>query len=329
MSKKIYRKKNAPKLKPEPLPEDEEPFAVDIDEVGQYITDLARFMAQQGFETEEEAKAFLVAFLDSDKPIPIFTPRTPLEKADAVIDQVWDIESSRTRVRLARKALSICKDCADAYVVLGNEARTAEEALKFYEQGVQAGERALGGEEAIAGYEARPWSSILIQPYMRARFYTAKTLVYLDRPKEAMQHLREMLRLSPSDSEGARYRLLPLLLDDGQIAEAETLLAAYDDEDNALWNYTRALVLFVRQGANRKATAVLREALDSNPHVPVYFLGRKRLRLELFEDMEVDEEGEAAVYALEMLHHWLWHEGAIEWLRQEAKRQGIRPFVHD
>ena len=39
------------------------------------------------------------------------------------------------RVQLAREALAICPDCADAYVLLAEHARSRKEALRLYEQG--------------------------------------------------------------------------------------------------------------------------------------------------------------------------------------------------
>ena len=52
--------------------------------------------------------------------------------------------SGPQQVRLARQALEISPDCADAYVLLAEHAETADEAQKLYEQGVAAGERAAG-----------------------------------------------------------------------------------------------------------------------------------------------------------------------------------------
>jgi len=48
-------------------------------------------------------------------------------------------------VELVRKALLVSADCADASVFLAEvTAGTLQEAIDFYRQGVEAGERALG-----------------------------------------------------------------------------------------------------------------------------------------------------------------------------------------
>jgi len=61
---------------------------------------------------------------------------TPLERAQDKMYEAWGVRSRKARLRLAREALDISPDCADAYVLLAEEtARTPDEALKLYEEG--------------------------------------------------------------------------------------------------------------------------------------------------------------------------------------------------
>jgi hypothetical protein len=57
-------------------------------------------------------------------------------------------------VTLAGQALELSADCADAYLLLAEEAESRAESLELLEQGVAAGERALGPEpfEEDVGY---------------------------------------------------------------------------------------------------------------------------------------------------------------------------------
>src|SRR5262245_19242237 len=73
-------------------------------------------------------------------------PSSPRARAQALLDQAFDSPEGPERVLLAQQALTAWPDCADAYVLLAEHARTRREALAFYEQGVAAGERALGPE---------------------------------------------------------------------------------------------------------------------------------------------------------------------------------------
>ena len=69
---------------------------------------------------------------------------TPLAKAQALIYRAFEEPDEQRRVQLAKDALAICADCADAYVLLAEHATSRKEARRLYEQGVAAGERALG-----------------------------------------------------------------------------------------------------------------------------------------------------------------------------------------
>lgn len=282
------------------------------------LADISRLLEEQEFESIDEANAFLQQLMASGQPLPAAEPQTPLEEAQAVMYVAWDASEKEQRIRLARKALSISKDCADAYVLLAEEsARSVEEAQELYEAGVQAGERALGAE-AFAEYEGHFWGVMETRPYMRAREGLADCLWRLDHRAEAIEHYEEMLRLNPGDNQGIRYTLLPCLLEEGRESEAEQLLRTYDEDVAAVWLYTRALLLFRQEGPSEEATARLQEALEVNPHVPGYLLGLRRLPRQLPPYMGLGDETEAAYYVAESNHLWLQQEGAMDWLRLVA-----------
>ena len=66
---------------------------------------------------------------------------TATAKAQDVMYDAWEQTTSRSRIALARKALGISPLCADAYVLLAEEAaRSIEEARDYYAKGVEAGE---------------------------------------------------------------------------------------------------------------------------------------------------------------------------------------------
>ncbi len=67
-----------------------------------------------------------------------------LLQAQDLMYEAFDARGAR-RAALAREALAISPDCADAYLLLAEEtASSVEEARELLEQGVAAGERALG-----------------------------------------------------------------------------------------------------------------------------------------------------------------------------------------
>src|SRR5438105_7171989 len=116
-------------------------------------------------------------------------------------DLMYDAFEARgaKRAALARRALTISPDCADAYLLLAEQtASSVEEARALLEQGVAAGERALGPQpfEDDIGFF---WGIIETRPYMRCRASLAEALWALGRREEAVEHLRELLRLNPND----------------------------------------------------------------------------------------------------------------------------------
>src|SRR4051794_14153240 len=66
-------------------------------------------------------------------------PNTPQGQAQELLFEAFEEDDSERRGELARQALAIWPDCADAYVLLAENSRTRKEALALYEQGVAAG----------------------------------------------------------------------------------------------------------------------------------------------------------------------------------------------
>jgi tetratricopeptide (TPR) repeat protein len=282
--------------------------------------DLGRLLAEKEFGSIEEANAFLENMLrEGGGKLPSApAPTTPLERAQDLIYEAFETQSSRKRIQLAKKALKVSPDCADAYVLLAEEdAGSLEEARELYQKGVEAGERALGTEtfEEDAGHF---WGILETRPYMRARQGLAVCLWELGEREEAIEHYREMLDLNPGDNQGIRYELAGYLLDEGMNEELGELLERYEEDASAFWVYTRALWMFRKEGDTEKATAALKEAIETNPYVPLYLLGHKSLPGALPELIGFGDESEAVAYFARALTGWLRTPQALEWLRQNV-----------
>src|SRR5215203_1056358 len=178
--------------------------------------DLGRLLTEREFGSIEEANAFLENMLrEGGGKLPSApAPTTPLERAQDLIYEAFETESSRKRIQLAKKALKTSGDCADAYVLLAEEdAESLEEAKDLYQKGVEAGERALG-RETFKEEAGHFWGILETRPYMRARQGLAACLWELGEHGEAIEHYQEMLELNPSDNQGIRYELAGCLLDE-------------------------------------------------------------------------------------------------------------------
>jgi tetratricopeptide (TPR) repeat protein len=241
-----------------------------------------------------------------------------VDEAQELIYQAWDERSPAKRIALARTALKRSPDCADAYVLLAEEeAKTLDDARALYEQGVAAGERALGKrffQENTGAF----WGLIETRPYMRARQGLADTLWALGREREADQHYRELLRLNPNDNQGVRYNLLNMLIEMNEDEAAHALIKTYADDAMAEWVFTTALLAYRQRGPGHVADAKLQAALKGNPYVTGYLTGKKKIPTRLPDSIGFGDENEAIHYALGYFHHWRRTPGAVEWLKRIA-----------
>ncbi len=284
-----------------------------------HFTDIERLVEDKRFGSIEDMNAYVQQFMGPGRSIP--PPErelTPVERAQDVMFTAWEEPYRRKRIALARRALKISKDCADAHVLLAEEsARDLEEAKEIYAKGVVAGKRVLG-EELFAEVEAegRFWSKSGTRPYMRARLGLAVTLWELGEREAALDHYRALLELNPDDNQGVRHLLLGALLEAGSDDEAGELLDRHD-EGSAFWLYGRALWTFRREGAGRRANARLKEALRANPFVPLYLLGLRPIPGTLPDSIGIGDESEAVSYVADAHGGWVETEGSLEWF---AKR---------
>jgi len=288
------------------------------------MSDLRRVLAGQDFADIDEANRFIADLMTTTGGrIPAGGALTPLEEAQDLMYEAWDAKGV-ARTRLARKALEMSPDCADAYVLLAEEsARNVEEARDLFAQGLAAGERGLGPEffEEEAGHF---WGILETRPYMRAREGLAERLWRLGEREAAIEHYREMLRLNPNDNQGVRYVLLDCLLGMGRNDEAGELLSRYEDDGSAEWLYNHALWLFRREGGSPNAARSIKEALAENKHVPAYLLGRKRIPSRLPDTLAFGGDDEAVDYVIHALSNWMSTSGALTWLAAEVPAIGKR-----
>jgi hypothetical protein len=148
--KKPYRKGRKRKAKPE------KPAMPDPRAMEKLTADISHILSEQDFESMDEAKAFLESLLATSGPLPSPTPKSPLQIAQDLVYEAWEA-NGKLRLELAREALDVSEDCADAWVLLAEEAAgSLHEARVFYDAGVKAGERALG-QEAFEEYTGHFW----------------------------------------------------------------------------------------------------------------------------------------------------------------------------
>ena len=279
---------------------------------------MDRFFADHPAQSLDEMNEVMRREFCGKSPEEIeFTPSTALEKAQDLCYQAFDARGRR-RIQLAKKAIEICPDCADAYVILAERTTDLEKGCGLYRKAVEAGERTLGAErfEQDAGDF---WGMVDTRPYMRARFGLAQCLDAMGRTEEATGHYQALLRLNPGDNQGVRFILVPKLIQLGHDGPARKVLDEYDDSPMAASLYSRALLAYRAEGDSPKARACLRRARQANPHVVALLLGQEGLPPELPATYSLGSKEEAAICAREVLEAWEATPGAIEWLDAQEK----------
>lgn len=238
---------------------------------------------------------------------------TPLDRAQELVYQAWEIPNPAKRISLAKRALEICPDCADAHMLLAEEqAGNLEESIERFQQAVEAGGRAIGDDfESGVGHF---WGLLETRPYMRARCALALAKWEFGERSVAIRHAQDMLRLNPNDNQGMRSMLITWLLMNRQVSDARNLWEQYEDAASADWVWSRALMDFIEQGEGNAANAALTQALVDNPYLAPLLLGREALPAHPPEFIGIGDRDEAIAYVFHNLALWQQTDGALRWL---------------
>lgn len=238
----------------------------------------------------------------------------PVEAAQDIMYDAWDATDRKKRIALAKKALTVSPNCADAYVLLGMDvAKSPEEALALFQKGVDAGRQALGSE-GFAEFSGHFWGFLETRPFMRAMQWKGLTLTELGRHEQAIETYEEMLELNPNDNQGVRYLLASSLLARDDIKPLRKLLEKFKDDASAGWLYTQALLAFREKASNANELAL--EAWESNNHVPGMLSGKRRLAPSKSGYLTVGGADEATDYVEANGAVWQSTSGAIAWLSE-------------
>jgi tetratricopeptide (TPR) repeat protein len=236
-------------------------------------------------------------------------------RAEGLLDRAYAARGRRA-VLLARQALEVWPDCADAYSLLARRAPDPESGIRLFELGVAAGERTLG-PAAFAEAAGHFWGVVETRPYMRARQGLAELLVETKRLAEAVEHFQEMLRLNPGDNQGIRHSLVNVLITLDRDAEAWELLDRYPEDRLALLEYPRALLWFRREGDSLGARKALQRAVQSSRFVPGLLLHTRDVPPPT-GFFSPGREDEAVLYHVLSCDGWSGTAGALGWLRQRT-----------
>jgi len=260
------------------------------------------------------------------KKPPTKVDRMAERAAQELIYDAWETDNKKTRISLAKEALIIFPDCADAYNLLAEDAaKSLEEAKDYYRRGMEAGRRILG-EKIFREDSGYFWGILETRPYMRSRAGLMQCLWKEGNHDEAISHAKALLRLNKNDNQGIRYILITYLASLGHYDELETFMNGPEYQENGMaeWLYTKALLFFVKTGDSSKARQVLSSALKMNKHVPAYLTGKKKIPRLLPDRIIVGGEDEAFCYASGNFGAWQRVPGALAWLKKLAAVETVK-----
>ncbi len=284
--------------------------------------EIQRLLAGRDFESPDEVNAFIKERLVGRRSDEIpSTATTPLERAQDLVYEAYDARGRR-QIRLARQAIALSPDCADAYALLAERTWQPEEAARLYLEAIEAGTRALG-PQVLAEHTGDLWMHVAARGYLRAHVGLAALLEDEERFDEAVGLYREALRLDSEDHQGVRYLLLVLLLEEQRDEEAGELLDRYSDDAQAVWHYGRVLWWY-RRGDFVAARRVLADAVRANRHVAKYLTDPDEMPDGEVGAYRLGSKDEAVACAEELFDAWDETPGALEWLEGESRRGKLK-----
>lgn len=260
---------------------------------------------------------------DRDRLGPGRAEQRALDKAQELIYQAWEVTDPIERVEIAEEALALSPLCADAWVMLAEDAaETLEQEIEFYKNAVEAGEKALG--EAFFEEEiGRFWGIAESRPYMRARAGLAHCLWDQGEHDAAIAHYEELLQLNPADNQGIRFLLVTSLVLLSRHDDALALMDANpEDEYSAVWAYSRALIDYRERGDAKNARELRAFAVRVNRFVPDYLAGNARMPKFPPDYVNPGDKTEAVSYVYDNRQAWQDTAGAVDWLLKETQGRG-------
>ncbi len=321
----------------------------------QFMSLMARKVAESGLETPEEINAFLAGnFMgkniddlvgEEENPSPHFQAIAKLRELD-------DASTPEEVEAVIEAALEIDPLCCDAWMARADfvepGSENAGERLRLIRKAVEAGREKHAdlitpsdSSEGSRSGSPELWGWIEARPFMMAMEALAEAHMSRAEFDRAVELFEELLQLNFGDNQGIRYRLLPLLNYLGEFMKAEALLKRYPDDISCEFLYGRALTLFnlaleeleepekvlnfesarpfarLRSSRMKAAREALGKAIRNCPWGPVFLLDVRSLLVEAPLSFRVGSPEEALVMGQNAYLAWVVPELPAIWLISE------------
>lgn len=249
----------------------------------------------------------------------------------------WRERNPEARIKAAKEAIALNPECATGYILLAEEeASDITEAEAKFREAYRIAEsnhrrsQQLQHQNSMLESQHRRDTNVMI--YIRRRL--AMCARKLGRLKEAVKMFKDLTKEVPPIMNvlNIHENLLEALLEMGNYADVQAVLAKYDDfslPKSAAICYTAALLKarsvadkFSADVAGRRglspsetsAVEAIHRAVEFNPHVPKYLLEMKPIILPP-EHILKRGDSEAISYSFFHLQHWKRVDGVLNLLR--------------
>jgi len=281
-----------------------------------FMTDLHRLLGAQDFQNEDDLKNFMDKLVG--KKIPSFSKNalTKKEQAQDLVLEAYELTPANAKKKID-KALALDPDCIEAYEYLGSSASTIEPAKVFFEKGIAIGRKLFGGD-FLEKNKGMFWGLHETRPFMRCLQLYSEILYMMNKKKECVSILEEMIVLNPNDNQGIRDQLMLYLIELDETKKFEKYAKMYKIDEMAFSLFNQALFAFKTEGDTLKSKNKLQKALKSNKFVCEKLLSGLQVS-ELADHYSLGDENEADYYVESAQHIWKQTKGAIDWLKKHSK----------
>lgn len=255
--------------------------------------ELEKFMNQFGKLSEEETKEKIDEFMQQYNAR--IAADGPVEKDQwYYLDLAMEAEDIKVARKNAQKALTIDPYCTDAELLLIDLMDiTPEESKKRLEKLINKTEKHLEDEGYFDEESIGHFYGILeTRPYIRALATYMDDLIGLGKYRAAIRVGANIIRLNHNDNMGIRYDLMALHAFMEDVASAEDLIAAYDEENASM--LFPLILLYYKVDDYSKARKYLKLLARRNPDL-------KKLMMEELTDEDLDQNAMPFGYAMDTI----------------------------
>ncbi|GAA0821964.1 DUF6398 domain-containing protein [Clostridium tertium] len=242
-----------------------------------------------------------------------------LKKANKIANEAWNQKNYKKKAKLAKEALKISENCAEAYIILSyDNSLSINEQKILVLKAVEAAKNVIG-EENINKYIGKFLDLEVTRPYYSAKYRLGNLLWNINEKLEAIKEFTDLINLDPEDRLLIRGVLLSWLITENLDEEVLNVLNKYKNDYLPSTKFSKALYLF-KIGKLEEAERALRIANASNPFVIDYIIKQKRIPTNPPELKSLGTEEDAVYYMKNAETAWNSVNGARSWVKELKNR---------